>query len=82
MTNTTNTPELPALPTSTITGYQWGALGVYIGSYDFPRNQDQESIHLPHNTTLVPPPTVIPAGKQAVWAGPNDKWLLQDLPNV
>jgi len=59
-----------------ITGYQYGDKNQYIGEYQFPNNLDQDSIHMPLNTTLIEPP--VEAGKQAFWDG--EKWNLQDIP--
>lgn len=66
---------------NTITGYQWGDDGAYIGPYTFPNNADQEAIHLPPRTTLTPPPTDIPAGHEAAINPDHATWIvrLEDL---
>jgi hypothetical protein len=74
---TTSDPQVLSIPPSMVMGYQWGEHNRFIGSYEFPRNQDQELIYLPPHTTLVPPPTT-PEGKEAIWDGPNNNWFLQD----
>ncbi len=73
--DTTNSPLV--IPPEIITGYQYGVGNVFIGPYQFPKNQDQETLHLPPNTVLINPPD-IPAGKQAVWDG--SAWMLQAIP--
>ena len=60
-----------------ITGYQYGVGNVFIGPYHFSKNLDQETLHLPPNTTLIEPPA-IPDGKLAVWD--SSGWILQAIP--
>lgn len=60
-----------------ITGYQYGVGNVFIGPYQFPKNLDQETLHLPPNTTLIEPPA-IPAGMLAVWD--VSVWILKAIP--
>ena len=62
---------------SMLIGYQYSQAKTFIGTYEFPNNQDKEEIHLPPNTTLVPAPTTIPSGKEAYWTG--TEWLLRPL---
>ena len=71
------TDSLVIIPAETIIGYQYGVGNLYIGIYSFPKNQDQEKIHLPPNTVLESPPD-IPEGQQAVWDG--SVWKLQTIP--
>lgn len=59
-----------------LTGYQWGEDGSYIGPYSFHNNLDKEEVHLPPNTTLVPPPMVTESFKEAAWDG--EKWFVRD----
>lgn len=49
-----------------LTGYQWGDDNSYIGTYLFPNNEDQEYVHLPPRTTLIPPPYPDPGYEAAI----------------
>lgn len=85
MTDSTNPPAIPApaipeaevIEPSTIKGYQWGDDGSFIGVYPFPNNQDKEEIHLPPRTTLIAPPTIIPAGYEAAFDVSTQKWVIR-----
>jgi hypothetical protein len=61
-----------------ITGYQWGDDGSFIGPYAFPNNLDQEAIHLPPCTTLIAPPTDVPAGMEAAWDAFTEDWVMRE----
>lgn len=56
-----------------VTGYQWGDHSQFIGEYEIPA-LNEESVHIPPNTTLVAPPA-IPQDKEAIWDG--NSWKLQ-----
>ncbi|PRC90978.1 hypothetical protein [Solimicrobium silvestre] len=60
-----------------ITGYQYGDYGNFIGEYQFEKNRDKEEIHCPPRTTLIPPPTDLPADKETVFDG--EKWIIRNL---
>lgn len=53
-----------------IKGYQWKSNMAYSDVYMFPDNMDKVEIHMPPNTTLIPPPEV-PADCEAAWDGSN-----------
>ena len=67
-----------------IKGYHYKSNKRFAGVYEFPNNLDKEEIHMPPNTTLVPPP-VIPTGKEALWDGAGwslvDEEVMQSNPN-
>jgi len=52
-----------------ITAYQYGDNMQYIGSYEFHKNLNVEEIHMPPNTTLVPPLENTPEHKRLFWNG-------------
>ncbi|MFZ6687495.1 hypothetical protein ACO0K0_07085 [Undibacterium sp. SXout11W] len=61
----------------TMTGYQWGDDGQFIGLYPFPNNNDKEEVHLPPRTTLTAPPNELAVDEEAFWDG--EQWLLRRL---
>lgn len=57
-----------------IKGYQWRTNMTFLDEYMFYTNSESTNVHLPPNTTLIPPPTT-PEGCEAVWDG--NKWFLR-----
>lgn len=58
-----------------LTGYQWGANGLFIGTYEFV--SVGEFVHLPPNTTLIAPLDSV-KGKTSMWNG--EGWVSVDCP--
>ena len=77
MTTQTEQPILTGTDKKLITGYVWGELGQFIGSYNFHNNEDKDELHLPPNTTLIAPP-IIPVNKQAFWDKETTTWVIKD----
>lgn len=58
----------------TITGYQWGDSGAYIGPYSF--DAVVGAVHMPPRTTLTAPPAQVPSGQEPAWD--NGSWVLRE----
>lgn len=70
-------PEVTAQKTITLTGYQYGDSGQFIGPYQFEKNKDKEEVHLPPRTTLTAPPSAL-AVDEEVWFDGED-WAVRKL---
>lgn len=59
-----------------VVGYQFNPVnGEFMGEYRFPNNKDKDSIHVPPNTTLTPPPSESSQGERPFWDG--EQWVLK-----
>ena len=62
----------------TLLGYQWGDDNSFIGTYAFPNNRDQETVHLPPKTTLIAPPMNLAVGIEAAFDPATQSWVTRD----
>ena len=63
--------------TQLIQGFQYSPTSfMFIGEYFFPNNEDKDEIHMPPNTTLVPPPDGVPDGFSVYWR--DGAWVLDN----
>lgn len=57
-----------------VTGYQYGDDLSFIGTYEFPDNDDQVTTHLPPRTTLLAPPVGLDTGTEAAFNTETGAW--------